>query len=149
MKRKPTKRDASIVSKGMMSRIAVNGIFISVVFLLQQRLNFLGGTPEQQSTILFTLFVVFQLFNAFNSRELSNTSLFKNLANNRLMLGVMALTFGLQVLITQFGGAFFRTVPLPLMMWVKIVALAFTVVLLSEVVKLVKRLICKVKTEDN
>lgn len=34
----------------------------------------MGGTAEQQSTILFTLFVVFQPFNAFNSRELGNAS---------------------------------------------------------------------------
>ena len=148
MKRKPTKRNASIVSKGMLSRIVVNGIFISVVFLLQQHLNFLGGTPEQQSTILFTLFVVFQLFNAFNSRELTNTSIFKNLANNRLMVGVMALTFGLQVLITQFGGAVFRTVPLPLDMWGKIVLLAFSVVLLSEAVKLIKHLATRGKQTE-
>ena len=78
----------------------------------------MGGTAEQQSTILFTLFVVFQLFNAFNSRELGNASLFANLLRNKVMIGV----FALQVLVVQFGGAMFRTVPLPIDMWLKIIA---------------------------
>ncbi len=81
------------------------------------------GIPAvQQSTILFTLFVVFQLFNAFNSRELGNASLFANLLRNKVMIGVFALMFALQVLVVQFGGAMFRTVPLPIDMWLKIIA---------------------------
>ncbi len=138
MRQKPTRRSASIVSKGMLTRIITNGLFISAIFMAQHWTNFMGGTREQQPTILFTLFVVFQLFNAFNSRELGNTSVFCNIAGNRLMLGVFALTFALQVLITQTGGAMFGTVPLPPAMWAKIVGLGLTVVLASEAVKLIK-----------
>ena len=98
-----------------------------------------NGTAEQQSTILFTLFVVFQLFNAFNSRELGNASLFANLLRNKVMIGVFALMFALQVLVVQFGGAMFRTVPLPIDMWLKIIAVGFGVVMLQEVIKAVKR----------
>ncbi|MBC3517342.1 calcium-translocating P-type ATPase, PMCA-type [Neobittarella massiliensis] len=138
MRRRPTSRSASIVSGGMLARIAVNGVFISAVFMAQHWTGFLGGTPRQQPTILFTLFVVFQLLNAFNSRELGSDSIFKNLGANRLMLGVFAGTFLLQVIITQFGGSFFGTVPLPLYMWVKIVALAGSVLLLAELTRLTK-----------
>lgn len=139
MEQKPTRRDASIVSKGMLSRIVINGLYISVVFMAQHWTNFLGGRPEELPTILFTLFVIFQLFNAFNSRELTNTSIFKNFRSNKLMLGVFAITFVLQVVITQFGGTFFGTVPLSLLMWVKMIGLAFTVIILSEIVKLIKK----------
>ena len=140
LNRQPTKRSASIVSKGMLSRIIVNGVYISVVFMAQHWTNFLGGTAEELPTVLFTLFVIFQLFNAFNSRELGNASVFQNITNNKLMLGVFAFTFGLQILITQFGGAVFGTVPLSLMLWIKIVALAFTIILISEIVKIIKRI---------
>ena len=119
MDRRPTRRDAGIVSRGMLERIIVSGAFIAVVFMAQSWTNFMGGTAEQQSTILFTLFVVFQLFNAFNSRELGNASLFANLLRNKVMIGVFALMFALQVLVVQFGGAMFRTVPLPIDMWLK------------------------------
>lgn len=140
MDRAPTRRDASIVSRGMLTRIVVNGLYISLIFMLQHFTNFLGGTEAQMSTILFSLFVVFQLFNALNSRELSSTSIFRNLLRNRMLLGVFALTFLLQVFITQVGGAFFGTVPLPLAMWGKIIATGFTVILLSEIVKFFQRL---------
>ena len=139
MEQKPTPRNSSIVSKSMFSRIIINGVYISIIFMAQRFGNFLGGKPEEMSTILFTLFIVFQLFNALNSRELTNVSVFKNVRNNHLMLAVFAGVFTLQVIITQFGGMFFGTVPLSLMMWVKIIAVAFTVVVLSEVMKLIKR----------
>ncbi|SHJ39866.1 calcium-translocating P-type ATPase, PMCA-type [Parasporobacterium paucivorans] len=143
MKRQPVSRGSSIVSKGMLGRIVFNGLFISAVFMSQTAFNFLGGTPEQVSTILFTLFVVFQLFNAFNSRELTNHSVFANFTNNKLMLLVFGITFALQVIITQFGSALFGTVPLPFIMWMKIVGVAFSVIIVSEVLKLIKRYLFK------
>lgn len=79
----------------------------------------------------------------FNSRELSDTSIFCNLASNRLMLGVFALTFALQVIITQIGGAFFGTVPLDFLMWCKIIVVAFSVILVSEIAKLMKRVLMR------
>ena len=47
---------------------------------------------------------------------------FANLLRNKVMIGVFALMFALQVLVVQFGGAMFRTVPLPIDMWLKIIA---------------------------
>ena len=147
MDRKPTRRDSSIVTRSMLSRILFNGIFISIVFLCQHTWNFMGASTVQEPTVLFTLFVVFQLFNAFNSRELGDGSMFRNIGNNKLMLLVFAVTFSLQVLITQFGGALFNTVPLPLEMWLKIIAIAFTVILAAELAGLVKRTVKKRKRE--
>ncbi|MFV0400784.1 MAG: calcium-translocating P-type ATPase, PMCA-type [Oscillospiraceae bacterium] len=139
MSRPPTKRNESIVSKPMLGRIAITGVYISVVFLCQYIFNFLGATEAQMPTVLFTLFALFQLFNAFNCRELHSTSIFKNLLKNKLMLLVVGCTFLLQILIIQFAGAFFGTIPLDLAMWVKIFGVSFSVVVLSELVKLVWR----------
>jgi len=143
MDRQPTKRDAGIISKGMLFRIIVNGAFMTAVFLSQRAFNFMGAAAEQMPTVLFALFAFFQLFNAFNSRELDNTSIFKNLFKNKLMLAVLAATFVIQILITQFGGAFFGTVGLPLALWLKILGVSASVVLLSELVKVVKRIFAK------
>ena len=95
----------------MISRIFVNGIFISIVFMLQHFTNFLGAAPEQESTVLFTLFVVFQLFNAFNCRELDRTPMYKNLLNNKLMLGIFLLVLILQIIITQPVALYLRQFP--------------------------------------
>ena len=140
LKHKPTRRNENIISKKMLLRIFVNGIFISVIFMLQHFKNFLGAAPEEEATVLFTLFVLFQLFNAFNCRELDDTPMFKNLLKNKLMLGVFLLVLILQGIITQFGAAVFETVSLSAAMWGKMLLTAFTVIILNEGIKAVKRL---------
>ncbi|MDF2987647.1 MAG: putative calcium-transporting ATPase [Eubacterium sp.] len=141
MNRTPTKRSENIVSKAMLLKIGLTGVYISVIFLCQYTFNFLGASAEQMSTVLFTLFALFQLFNSFNCRELHSVSIFRHLLKNRIMLLVITVTFILQVLIIQFAGAFFGTIPLDIIMWLKIFGVAFSVVLLSELVKLLFRMI--------
>ena len=143
MSRKPTDRAENIISKNMFIRIFTTGIYVSIVFLCQYHFNFLGAAPDEMGTVLFTLFVLFQLFNAFNCRELHTESIFKHLFKNKLMLGVVGLTFVLQIVIIQFAGAFFGTVPLGLNMWLKLFAMSFSVIVLSELVKLLIRLFTK------
>ncbi len=147
LKRKPTKRSENIISKSMMVRIFTNGIFISAVFMLQHFENFLGASPKEEATVLFTLFVLFQLFNAFNCRELDETPMIKNLMKNKLMLGVFLLVLILQFVITQFGGAVFETVALSAGMWFKMLATAFMVIVLNELIKAVKR-VSKAKEQE-
>jgi len=48
-------------------------------------------------------------------------------------------TFLLQILIIQFAGAFFDTIPLDMVMWLKLFAVSVSVVVLSEIVKLIWR----------
>ena len=145
MRRRPTNRSENIISKGMLARITATGVYMSAVFLLQYKLNFLGAAQGEMTTVLFTLFVLFQLFNAFNCRELHSESIFCHLFKNKLMLLVVGCTFVLQVLIIQFAGAFFGTVPMGIAMWGKLFALAFSVIVLSEVIKAFARLFQKKK----
>ena len=147
LKRKPTKRSENIISKSMMVRIFTNGIFISAVFMLQHFENFLGASPKEEATVLFTLFVLFQLFNAFNCRELDETPMIKNIMKNKLMLGVFLLVLILQFVITQFGGAVFETVALSAGLWFKMLATAFMVIVLNELIKAVKR-VSKAKAQE-
>ena len=140
LNRPPTRRDENIISKSMLSRIFVNGIFISAIFMLQHFTNFLGASPEQEPTVLFTMFVVFQLFNAFNCRELDDTPMYKNLMNNKLMLGVFLLVLIIQIIITQIGGAVFETVPLSMGLWGKILGVSCSVIVLDEIWKLFEKI---------
>ena len=138
LKRPPTRRSENIISSQMLVRIFANGIFISIIFMLQHFTNFLGAAPSEEATVLFTLFVLFQLFNAFNCRELDDTPMFKNLFNNKLMLAVFLIVLVLQFLITQVGTAVFETTALSMMMWVKMMATAFSVIVVDEICKGVK-----------
>lgn len=143
LKHPPTKRNANIISRKMLIRIFANGIFISIVFMLQHFTNFLGATQTEKATVLFTLFVLFQLFNAFNCRELDDTPMFKNLLNNKLMLGVFLIVLVLQILITQVGTAVFETTPLSAAMWGKMLLTAGSVVVINEIWKGLKHIVKK------
>lgn len=143
MKNKPTLRNASIVTRNMLSSIIVNGLFISAVIIFQETNNFLGATEANKGSVVFTLFVLFQLFNAFNSRELGNSSVFSNLKNNKIMLVVFAGTFLLQLLITQFGGSAFNTAPISVDMWIKVIATALSIIVVGELVKVVRKAFTK------
>lgn len=149
MKRKPTARGENIISKNMFARIGLTGVYISAVFLCQYKYNFLGADQEEIGTVLFTLFVLFQLFNAFNCRELHSESVFKHLLENKIMLLTVGCTFILQILIIQFAGAFFGTVPLGAEMWLKLFGLSATVIVLSEIIKLFARKSAKKSNTNN
>lgn len=134
--KQPVPRNASIVTKDMLFRIVTNGLFIVAALLLLMKTHILDGTEEQQSTIVFTTFVMFQLWNAFNCREFGTTSIFTNILKNRVMLLIILVTFMVQVAVTQFGGEIFKTVPLELEIWVHMIAYSFSVIIFSEAIKI-------------
>ena len=135
--RKPVKRDSPLVSAKMLVRILLNSLFIATVTLLEYKFDFLKVGKDKVPTVVFTLFITFQLFNAFNSRELGNKSIFTDLTKNKIMLATFCITFILHVIIVTFFNGLFSVTPLPLLTWVKTVLLAFTIVVISELYKLV------------
>ena len=149
LEKQPIKRNASIVTKDMLIKIITNGLFMVTVLLLLMKTQALGGTDQQQSTIVFTSFVLFQLWNAFNSREFGVTSIFPNIHRNKVMIGVMFLTFLGQILVAQYGGQVFKTVPLELSLWIKIIGFTFSVVIFSELIKLITRALCGIFPNGN
>ncbi len=138
MDRPPTPRNAPIVTREMLLRIASVGFYVSVLFLAQHIWNFMGADGEaEKASVLFTFFVFCQLFNALNAREIGNTPILCNLFNNPIMLVAFVLTGLLQWVITQYGGAVFGTSPLDAAMWGKVLLLALTVIPVSELVRFV------------
>lgn len=147
MKNSPTKRDASIVTRRMLARIVANGLFITGMLLAQSFTNFMQIPVELGKTVMFTGFVLFQLFNAFNARELGSRSILTSLKRNKVMWLVMLGTFILQVLITTFGDVVFNILPLDIISWLKVIAMAASVVVFNELYKLVTRFIIGLKAK--
>lgn len=141
MSAKPVQRDKSIVSKNMLLRIIFNGIFVGGVILLEYLTDFLGAGSENLSSCVFTLFIMFQLFNAFNCRELGTKSIFNSLGKNKIMLFTFLFVFALQIIIVQFGHGLFGISPMSLDLWVKTVFTALSIVIVSEIIKLLYRII--------
>ena len=140
MSAKPVQREKSIVSKNMLLKIIFNGIYVGGVILLEYFTDFLGAGSENLGSCVFTLFIMFQLFNAFNCRELGSESILKSLGKNKIMLFTFLFVFALQVLIVQFGYGLFGVTPMQLSLWVKIVCTALSVVIVSEIFKFTYRI---------
>ena len=143
LSRKPVKRTDGIVTPKMLLRIVAQGAYMATLIVLQYLFDFLGAGINLVPTTLFCMFVIFQLFNAFNCRKLSGESVFESIGNNKLMVVVFAVTFAFQILIVQVLGGFFKTEPLPPALWLKIIGVCSTCVLFSEVYKLFYRLMKK------
>ncbi|WP_088226519.1 calcium-translocating P-type ATPase, PMCA-type [Desulfosporosinus sp. FKB] len=139
LEKRPIKRNASIVTKDMLFKIISNGLFIVAALIFLLKTQILGGSEAQQSTIVFTSFVLFQLWNAFNCREFGVKSIFPYIHKNKTMLGVVFLTFLIQIMVTQFGGQVFKTVPLEVYLWVRMLGFTFSIVVFSELLKLMMR----------
>ncbi|KAF4667456.1 hypothetical protein FOL47_003588 [Perkinsus chesapeaki] len=77
-----------------------------------------GAAPTVHYTIIFNTFVLMQLSNQFNARKLYHQwNLFGGLLRSPLFVGIVTVEFALQVLIVQFGGAWFKTTQLEWHHW--------------------------------
>jgi Ca2+-transporting ATPase len=137
MTKRPVKRTDDIVSLTMLIRIIFNALFMGGIMLMQSLTNFLGATYLERSNATFSLFVIMQLFNAFNARELGTTSIFKRLTKNKIMLVTFLIVFLVQVLISQcfpyvFGGESLRAI-----LWLRIILTSSLVIIVSELAKLI------------
>lgn len=141
MNNKPVKRSNNIVTKRMLFRILLHAFIMCFLLILQSRTNFIGCSSFESKTVIFNLFILFQLFNAFNCRELGSKSVFSQIKKNKLMLIVFSITFVLQIILTQFCGNFFGTHPLSIEVWIKTILTALIILILSEIYKLFYRVL--------
>lgn len=65
-------------------------------------------------TIVFQTFVFMQLFNQINARKLGEKeyNVFASFFNNFMFLFILIATFGIQMLIVEYGGRYMRAYPL-------------------------------------
>ncbi len=140
LKRKPTNKNASIITKTMIITIILNALYITSILLLQQNFNILNASPEQEVTVMFCVFSFSVLFNAFNSREFGIDSIIPNFTKNTLAIKVISITAITQIFCVEIFRSFFNSVPLEFSMWIKIIALGSTIVLVNEVVKYLLRI---------
>lgn len=146
---KPVDRNASIITRSMITSIILNALYVTFILLVQMRFNILGASTEivgnasEMETVLFALFAFSALFNAFNCREFGIDSILPNLFKNKIALQIIGITAVAQVVFTQVFTKFFSSVALPLIMWGKVIALAFMIIVVNEVVKFILRLFKK------
>ena len=137
MNRKPIPKDAKIVTPFMWTSIIVTGSFLIIGGILQMTTGFLGGTmPAEISTVFFAAFIIAVVWNGINCRALDGKMppFFKG---NPIFFFVMTAVVVLQVLIVQFGGSAFNTVPLSVEQWVIIVGATASILIVGFLIRVI------------
>ena len=98
------------------------------------------GTSTRELTLIFNGFVFLQVWNLFNARMFGRSgSVFSDFWSNRVFLVIVLAIVVVQVVITSFGGAVFRTEPLRWADWLTIAAATSLVLWIGETVRWWKR----------
>lgn len=78
----------------------------------------LHSPPSEHYTIIFNTFVMMQLFNEINARKIhGERNVFDGIFANLIFCSIVLGTFGVQILIVQFGGKPFSCAPLNAQQW--------------------------------
>ena len=139
MNRKPVPHDAPIITPFMWVSIIVTGMVIILGGILQIATGFLGGTTAAEiNTVFFAAFIITAVWNGINCRVLDGRMppFFKGNPTFFVVMGVVVLA---QVVIIQYGGTVFGTVPLSPEQWVKIVMVSASVLVVGFVLRVLFR----------
>ncbi|WP_057574085.1 calcium-translocating P-type ATPase, PMCA-type [Paraclostridium sordellii] len=148
--RPPIHKNAGIITKSMMYSMIGNALLMTGLIYLQIVTNFLNGNNNEQGTVTFALFAFLALFNALNCREFNTESIIPNFFKNKVALEIIGITGVAQIVLTQVFTDFFSSVPLDLMIWIKIILASFSIIVINEVVKIAIKLFTpKEKVEED
>ncbi|KAM0902639.1 hypothetical protein ACQ4PT_019182 [Festuca glaucescens] len=126
MDRPPIGRTAPLISNAMWRNLMAQALFqIAVLLALQYRGRDVFGTDEKANgTMIFNAFVLCQVFNEFNAREIEKKNVFAGVLKNRMFLAIIAVTLALQVLMVEVLTRFAGTKRLGLGQWGVCLAIA-------------------------
>ncbi|KAI3449693.1 hypothetical protein Pfo_006358 [Paulownia fortunei] len=122
----PVGRTEPLITNIMWRNLLPQALYqIAILLTLQFRGRSIFNVDEQvKNTLIFNTFVLCQVFNEFNSRNLEKKNVFKGIHKNRLFLGIIGITIILQVVMVEFLKNFADTVRLSLAQWGICVAIA-------------------------
>ncbi|XP_039507881.1 plasma membrane calcium-transporting ATPase 3b isoform X2 [Pimephales promelas] len=128
--RKPYGRNNPLISLTMMKNILGHGVYqlviiFTLLFIGEKIFNIDSGRnaplhspPSEHYTIIFNTFVLMQLFNEINARKIhGERNVFDGIFRNPIFCSIVLGTFGVQIVIVQFGGKPFSCAPLNMEQW--------------------------------
>ncbi|KAF9928668.1 hypothetical protein FBU30_002189 [Linnemannia zychae] len=131
LKRYPTSKSAPLINFNMWKMILGQAMFQIAINLALLKygpqlfhlpLDHDGKlSPENLlilRTMIFNVFVFLQVFNGLNCRRIDDTiNVFKNLLNDKIFIIIQIVVLLSQIVIVQWGGQAFKTVPLSGQQW--------------------------------
>jgi magnesium-transporting ATPase (P-type) len=142
MRRPPVSRDAALVDRSMVWRIAVlvpTAVAASFCWYLWRHAQ--GASADLVGTETFTALVLCQWFNLLNCQSATRSALHADISRNRWLMGGLMLSIVLQGAVLYWPplGSLFHTVPIPAANLLMLIALASTVLWVEELRKLISR----------
>ena len=140
MKEKPVPRSESIVTKNMLIRVGVSGLYIaaaclSILFLSAIRNMFGDVDVTYLKSALFATFMMAITFNGFNART-DHINPFEHIGRNKDFLYVMGSILLMQFVFVTFGGEVLSVESLDLRSWILCAVIAFLVIPINMMLKL-------------
>ncbi len=133
MQEKPVPRTANILNGYLKSSILVGGVFITIICLsiLNNAFNIYSMIGSNDLSVvrsfMFATFIFAIIWNSLNART-ESMNLFEHIKENRNFILVMGIVTIVQILIIQFGGNVFGTMPLTLTNWLIVAGIAFLII---------------------
>ena len=111
MKKPPVDQTKPLITNIMWRNLLTQALYQIVVFLILQFKgeSIFSVTEKVNDTLIFTTFVLCQVFNEFKARKLKKKNVFEGILRNKLFMEIIAITIVLQVvmveLLTKFTGS--------------------------------------------
>ncbi|XP_061367778.1 putative calcium-transporting ATPase 13, plasma membrane-type [Gastrolobium bilobum] len=126
MEKPPVGRTKPLITNIMWRNLLAQALYQIVVLLTLQFKgeSIFGVTSEVNDTLIFNTFVLCQVFNEFNARNMEKKNVFKGIHRSKLFLGIIGITIILQVVMVEFLKKFADTERLNWGQWALCIGLA-------------------------
>ena len=141
MQRRPRPVGAPVLSRSEWIRLCVQGAVMTVGSLVAYQIGHFQGGPVSAATMLLTTLSLFHLFAGLLSRDQINTIFDRDAIPGVAQLRRYGLALVAIIAVTVLAplARIFGTQPLPVRQWMIGIAIALSLVLVEEVIKLVVR----------
>ena len=142
MSRPPRKKTEGIFSRGLGLNVLLHGLFVAAIalatYFVGSYLSYEGLQSEQGMTMAFVAMSMTEIFHAFNARSM-NGSIFRIKEQNKLLWAatVFSLALTTAVVYIPFLNTAFGFVSLPIANYFISLAMAFAIIPLVELQKLI------------
>ncbi|XVF42180.1 hypothetical protein PTKIN_Ptkin01aG0339200 [Pterospermum kingtungense] len=111
MTKPPVGRSKPLISNIMWRNLITQALYqVAILLTLQFRGKAIFGVDEKvKNTLIFNTFVLCQVFNEFNARELEKKNIFQGLHKNKLFLVIIGITIIVQAGMVEFLTRFANT----------------------------------------
>lgn len=141
MKQRPRKSNSSIFADGVGISILYQGAIQAILTLLVYFIGMQNYTQEVAVTMAFVTLGLLQLTHSLNVRSSTQSIFSIGVFSNHYLIGAIFISATLQVMVVllPFLNPFFRVVPLTLTQWLIVLAAAFAIIPIVEIIKLIVR----------